>query len=147
MVGFRGGVELSVDIQEASAMRLPRLRFTLRRMMVAVAFLGLVMGPGAEVARLTQLGYRYRQAAIGCRVMAEAARGTAASLGSARKTVSADKVRRGLQAAEERWIKYGDYHSRFALKYDRAVMRPWLRIEDFSPPDYPFPDDWYLGPR
>jgi hypothetical protein len=130
-------------------MRFPRLRFTLKRMMVVVVFLGLVMGPGAEVARLIQLAYRFRQCAIGCRDMAEASRRTAASLATSWRTMSPAhaKARRGLQAAEERWIKYGDYHSRFALKYDRYAMRPWLPIEDYSPPDYPFPNDWYLGPR
>lgn len=130
-------------------MRISRPRFTVRRMMVAVASLGLVMGPGAEVARLIRLALRYRQCAIGCREMAEASRRTAASLGSAREATGTaqGKVRRGLQAAEERWIKYGDYHSRFALKYDAAAVRPWRPIEDYSPPDYPFPDDWYLGPR
>jgi hypothetical protein len=115
--------------------------------MVAVAFLGLVMGPGAEVARLIQFAYRYRQAAIGCREMADSSRRTAASLGKYWKTTSTDKVCRGLRAAEERWIQYGDYHSRFALEYERAAMRPWLPIEDYDPPDYPFPDDWYLSPR
>src|SRR4051794_3106327 len=121
-------------------MRLPRM--TTRRWIVAVAFLGLVMGPGGEVARLIQLAYRFRQAAIGCREMAAASRRTAASLGSAWKEASPEKIRRGLRAAEERWIHYGDYHSRFALKYERATMRPWLPIEDYDPPDYPGGDGW-----
>jgi hypothetical protein len=118
-------------------------------MMVVVAFLALVMGPGVEVARLVQLANRFRESANGCREMAEASRRTAASLGLAATDtrIVDDKVRRGLQAAEARWIKYGDYHSGLALKYDRAARRPWLPVEDYSPPDYPFPDDWYLGPH
>ena len=130
-------------------MRLPRLRFSIRRMMVVIAILALVIGPGAETARLVQVSYRYRASAKGCREMAAAPRRTAASLGLSANDpkILDEKVRHGLRAAQERWIQYADYHSSFALKCDRAVRRPWAPSEDFSPPDYPFPDDWYLGPR
>ena len=130
-------------------MRLPRPRFTVRRIMIVVAVLALIMGPGFEVARLIQVALRYRQCAIGSREMAEASRRTAASLESAWRTTSTDqaKARHGFQAAEQRWIKYGEYHSAWALQCDRVAWRPWLLIEDYAPPEYPFPDDWYLGPR
>jgi hypothetical protein len=130
-------------------MPLPRLRFSVRRMMVVIAFLALVIGPGAETARLVQIAYRYQESAKGCRKMAEASLRTADSLGlsSNDPEIIDEKVRRGLRAAQQRWIQYADYHSSFALKCDKAVRRPWVPVEDFAPPDFPFPDDWYLGPR
>lgn len=114
--------------------------------MVAVAFIGLVLGPGTKVARLIQLSYRYRQSAILCREMAESSRRTASELVSEKNLEVFDrtKARGNVRALRARWLnyaqewkQYGDYHSKFAIKYDRAVMRPWLPIEDFSPPAYP----------
>ena len=130
-------------------MRVPRLRFTIRKMMVVVVLLALLMGPGAETARLIQVSHRYRKSAIGCRKMAKASRRTAASLElqSNDPGIVGEKVRHGLKAAQQRWLQYADYHASFALKCDSAVTQPWLPVEDYSPPDYPFPDDWYLGPQ
>lgn len=42
-------------------MKLPRVRFTLRRMMVAVAVVGVAVGSGLTVARLKQLRDEYRR--------------------------------------------------------------------------------------
>jgi hypothetical protein len=92
-------------------MRLPRVRFTVRRMMVAVAVLSLLIGWGIESGRREG---RFRTAA---RVHWLASFGRAPD-GPGQVTEA------GL-----RW------HDRMAEKYDRAARYPWLPVE----PDPPEP--------
>jgi hypothetical protein len=132
-------------------MRLPRPRFTIRRMMVVVALLCLILGPGVEGLRLIELVHFYRQAAINARDAAKGFRNTATALAVHQKGLRTEdvKIRRWLHTAEEKWIEYAEYHQELAPKYDRAARHPWIPIDfSYDPPEYPpFSPDWHQGPK
>jgi hypothetical protein len=99
-------------------MRLPRLRFTVRRMMVAVAVVALVLGAVALGVRSGEFRNRARYHEV-----------MAASplLGVKPAPPVFDPVRYT--------PKWSAYHARLKRKYERAARRPWL----FVAPDPPLP--------
>jgi hypothetical protein len=122
---------------EAPAMQMPRFRFTVRRMMVAVAFAGLVLAPAAWGIRL--LGYaegfrrqsarmqaRERRDFMACRYWRDAAE-TNRALG-----VAAEKER----ANAAHFERLAGYCGSLSRKYERAARYPWLPVE----PDPPEPE-------
>jgi hypothetical protein len=107
-------------------MRLPRVRFTVRRMMVAVAVVGLLAGLGVEGERRRE---RFREEAIHHFVIrsdGERARRLWAQL----PTVFHERV-----AAIDAWLSY---HERMEEKYDRAASFPWLPVAADPPEPRPF---------
>jgi hypothetical protein len=119
-------------------MRLPRLQFTLWRLMLVVAIVGLAMGGGVWGYRMWRLSHVYEL--------------------NARRYRSAERLFRELEAfylatAEEKEkTKYNhlaavaastaDYHAARVRKYERAARYPWLAVEsDPSEPWLPVEGD------
>jgi hypothetical protein len=103
-------------------MRLPRLRFTVRRMLVVVAVLGLGI---AVPVRLARLATKYRALARGYWM---------ANL----KYDDVD-VSGGLLTPEQaRWkahrVAMRAYNARLSRKYERLASRPWLPVPADPPP-------------
>jgi hypothetical protein len=109
-------------------MRLPRLRFTIRRMMVVVAILAVIIG-GTQLwlrmraAREREKAYRYMAR---YHAMHERAVVIAVRQGSA--TAGPDELARLNQ-------EWSDYHATMKLKYERALANPGVAI----PLDPPHP--------
>jgi hypothetical protein len=129
----------------ALTMRLLRVRFTVRKMMVAVAGVGLLLGGWLQIVRLRGLSHEYAGRAI-----------------TARRRLNYASISSGW--SHERWVancreidqsnrKYTRYQIGRPLspevarkkvaywlpivsKYERASRRPWLPVE----PDSPVPD-------
>jgi hypothetical protein len=104
-------------------MRVPRVRFTVRRLMAVVAVLAVLLGAGAEVVRLARLAEDYRQ--------------------RAKYFVAAEDVR-NLTVAAERMVDPGAarkpdriaaHYAQLRRRYERAAARPWLPVA----PDPPEP--------
>ncbi len=104
--------------------RLPRVRFTVRRLMVAVALAAVAIGGVAWVARVERLASEYRRQYA--RHSAEVQRyGEEAS-----KAL-------GLGGGRERHVRasrLAAYHARLESKYGRAAHNPWLPVEPDPPP-------------
>lgn len=144
-------------------MRLPRVRFTVRRLMIAVAIAGVIMG----VTRLTANARRLRARAAGYAIRAATERETnwgmasdEAQLARAVDRVKVHKTRMEagsldqdpsdqravLELMEEsvarRRRRIARHHGRLAYflamraKYERAARYPWLSVE----PDPPEPE-------
>jgi hypothetical protein len=102
-------------------MKLPRVRVTVRRLMIAVAVVGIVLGP------LVYLGQRSRRfgqiSRVHVRAMSDGA-------------IEAAKLkRRGDPRAKLAYAR-ADYHQAMWLKYFHAARYPWLPVE----PDPPVPE-------
>jgi hypothetical protein len=136
-------------------MRLPRVRFTVRRMMVAVAIASLSLGAAAGVLRLSRLQTAYRErAALHAGEMSNlSAQDT--RIYRARERLAAEGVPdpggylglgTRLPAPRERIEELNDrrngvlfrweWHKKMRAKYERAAERPWLALE----PDPPEPE-------
>ncbi len=102
-------------------MRVPRVRFTVRRMMVAVAIVGLASGLWRRRESFLEESRRYAVAATlhPCSLPPE--EGT-------------DEYRRW-QEEEEMIRRRDDHLLRLAAKYERAARYPWLPVA----PDPPEP--------
>lgn len=88
-------------------MRLPRVRFTVRRLMVAVAVVGLLFGMADRSRRFSAIADLYG----GYRVQA---------------SVTTPEEIRQLK-------EWNAYRKAFYLKYRRAARYPWLPIESDPP--------------
>jgi hypothetical protein len=108
-------------------MRLPRLRFTVRRLIVAVAILGLLMGTGRWVVRM-----RIRSAAYRGRAYAFAGK-TAQAFGRSVKANDGGRV--NVYDNENSYLQYA-WAREMANKYWRLTNRPWLP----AGPDPPRPE-------
>lgn len=96
-------------------MRLPRPRFTVRRMMLAVALLAVLLGAD----KLRQQSAQYRERAEECAIYETDSRGVLMDEG--------DPDRRVFLARE------AEYYSRLKAKYERAARYPWLPVKPDSP--------------
>jgi hypothetical protein len=120
-------------------MRIPRLRFTLRRMTLAVAVLALILGG----LRIVWLRDRYRRAAASYAATenlqrgflrfaegdAEAEEDLAIAFGY--KISGEDKEQ---QATEIRVMRRkADYLEMMRRKYERAAARPWMPVDPDPP--------------
>lgn len=97
--------------------RLPRVRFTVRRMMVGVAIVALIL----VGSRIVWLRHRYRNLAQSYDV-----KEFALAFGVQDERVSVESVRA--------WKKI-EYYAALKRKYERAASRPWVPV----PPDPPPP--------
>jgi hypothetical protein len=93
-------------------MRLPRVRFTLRRMMGAVILVGVGLGLSVWMDRRAE---RFR-------------------------ALGADHIRKvGVVSSPDPWPYEvrAIYHLTMAKKYRAAALRPWLPVEPDPPPPEP----------
>ncbi len=122
-------------------MRLPRVRFSIKWMMFAVAVLALIMG----AARMALLSVRYRMAANEYAVLEAFLRQVrgleidndkkldeSARLSGGRPSVEVEEARAASARESERAI---NHFARLRRKYERAAWYPWLSVE----PDRPWP--------
>ncbi len=145
-------------------MRLPRLRFTVRRLMVAVALAGLVMGGGVWSYRMWRLSRyysglaqayntgenMYRQIGAMNFDLAQVDEKRSLQLWSPQFGAKLHKAlrereekpteRHGRSAAGAHDVlaqpkRTADYFAAVARKYERAARFPWLPVE----PDPPLP--------
>ena len=110
-------------------MRLIRVRFTVRRMMVAVVFVAVILW-----------GFRLRQLAAHYRYQVERCEGGLRSRGvmcyfpNKRSSPEEEKIR---EKAFDDWLDRRDaYYAKMKLKYERAARYPWLPVA----PDPPVPE-------
>jgi hypothetical protein len=123
--------------------RIPRVRFTIKRMMLATAVLALVMG----CCKMAWLSSRYRKAAqfsASIESMFRQLRRVTDGDDKSRDDLALflglgpiveDKVVR--TAADRGFQKTVDYYAALRRKYERAAAWPWLAVE----PDSPEPAD------
>ena len=126
-------------------MRSPRARLTLRRLMIAVAVFGLLLGGWAEIRRLNRQSPKYRSRARSHREEEAMALGRQRSLTwdyrrSASERSSADlgdfQVVFGASddqlASMKRQVdevaSEVNYHRAMAEKYEAAARHPWLPL-------------------
>ena len=116
-------------------MRVPHVRFTMRRMMVAVAIAGVVLGARRKSVALQQ------RAAVHATQEQEWLATASIHQQWARRSLNLTGMLRCLRQAESdrSFVEYcrrrADYSARLRRKYERLSWRPWLPIE----PDPPVP--------
>jgi hypothetical protein len=116
-------------------MRLPRVRFTIQRMMIAVAFISFVI-VGIQTAR-RWLYYReeYRACALFERISRE--NSLHPQVGLCGMMPHDEDLLRHLKAESARYNRQlTDYFLQLREKYALAMSRPWLRVA----PDPPVPE-------
>jgi hypothetical protein len=108
-------------------MRLPRVRFTVRRLMVAVAIVGLLMGTGLWAVRMRTLSAAYRERAF--EFGGEPAVGRNLDF----KVITEDGEYISVHKDENYWLRR-EWGHKLAEKYRRLADRPWLPVEPDPPP-------------
>jgi hypothetical protein len=113
-------------------MRFPRVRFTVRRMMVAVAIVAVATAMGVTLYRRSQ---RFRGIAAAF-VLKE-------DLATVVPSVSPDEVRETYRPGASYWEvrvvakpKNAAYYTQMRMKYERYSRYPWLLVT----PDPPEPE-------
>ena len=101
-------------------MRLPRVRFTVRRMMVAVAVVALIQA-GENLRR--------RSRDYAARADNYAVELTLGGASEPRPAITAEEI-----LSERRNAERLRYCSAMEQKYRNAARRPWLRVEPDPPP-------------
>jgi hypothetical protein len=113
-------------------MRMPRFRFTVRRMMVAVAIVGFLLGAAAmwriAASRGASAAYHAREAEFSRRSLKDYRDG--------RVTLRGTLTDREAARIARRLERIAPYHDVLARKYERAARYPWLPVE----PDPPEPE-------
>ena len=138
-------------------MRVPRVRFTVRRMMVAVAIVAVVMGATIEAKRFGRLSRQYQRKAIASareeRLWHRALRGGMASeveaqqLSAVLRAKDQDLADLWAEAASEssgavRGVReIVAHHARLRRKYEHAASRPWESVAP-DPREPPLPFIW-----
>ena len=110
-------------------MRVPRLRFTVQRMMIAVAVVAILFGMAAGLWRrhvsFKRLADKYAK-----KVDDEAWKSSIIE----HLRFRSEPERR----AEDEYLRLAEYYDELKMKYERAAARPWLPVEsDRPPPDWP----------
>jgi hypothetical protein len=141
---------------EAPLMKLTPVRFTVRRMMVAVALNCISMGVTREVRRLGRQSLEYRRRAVTAareqRGWRQAMIGRVASEVEAQRLVAV--LRTKDQDLADLWVLEASvwsravsevrevvaFHARLRQKYQRAASRPWEPVE----PDPPEPRETHV---
>jgi hypothetical protein len=115
-------------------MLLPRVRFTVRRLMLVVAIIAVALGGGVWVVEMMRLSHAYRlRAALHVQKHRHLLSVPHGRFEGALATIS---MSLGLEKAYERRLRSIAYHVSMKQKYDRAAARPWLVLS----PDPPEPD-------
>ena len=107
-------------------MRLPRVRFTVRRLMVAVAVLGLLFG-----AEVTRRRWEYNWLMANFHANEERRMRLLLSGGWVTETDEAgtrQKIRMGRNIEREPVQRRLMYHVVIGDRYQRAARRPWLAV-------------------
>jgi hypothetical protein len=119
---------------KSSTVRLPRVRFTVRQLMVAVAAIAVLLTAGI-------VGQRWMDFSRRARSHADQAWGYSLEAGNSYQ-LAYDDIRSGnggsaRQSAEEgaTWRGLALYHDTLRRKYERAMWRPWALVA----PDPPAP--------
>jgi hypothetical protein len=135
-------------------MRLPRVRFTVRRMMIAVAVIAILCGVGLQIRRairLSRLSAEYAQQAAKYAefesTWRQSERHHREREQELRKLV--DDPRQGVDGPEfwrrqakieadqaEKLKPLVEFHATMKAKYQAAARRPWLPVD----PDPPWPE-------
>ena len=119
-------------------MRLPGVRFTLRRLLVVIALLAVLMAAGLEAARATRRAREYRQYAVAHAAFRDLSLGEAEQYRDAYNhgEWADDKEKTQLLQREAGERALARHYDTLAAKYRRAARFPWLPVE----PDPPQPD-------
>jgi Tfp pilus assembly protein PilX len=118
-------------------MRLPRVRFTMRRMMVVVAVIAMVMG--------TVAGLQRRRESFERRAQMFARRASAAIMDEQAYRTSRRSNRPGSPFYYDNrttgaYSQLVEHYDALRVKYERAAARPW-RFVATDPPEPPWPKD------
>jgi hypothetical protein len=116
---------------ETSAMRLPRFRFTVRRVMVAVAVLGLLFG-----VEMIRRRWKYKLLMANYHASEEMRMRLLLSGGWITETDEAgkrQKLRIGRNIEREPVRRRLMYHVVMGDRYQRAARRPWLAVASDLP--------------
>jgi hypothetical protein len=127
-------------------MRMPRLRFTVRRMMVAVAIAAIPLAAITRGRHLAAVERRHRTEAASCIERFESLNlamplKPGATCGGDVKDKDDDEIERDLEltfgrgSAMYRTFRLWRHHRDLAERYQAARRRPWLPVE----PDPPLP--------
>ena len=127
-------------------MRLPRVRFTVRGMLIAVASIALLMGG----LRLVWLRSVYRKAALAHAAYENLARTLQSMVENDGKDERELAIAIGMKVAPESEAvrakraadasvnqKTAEYHATLKQKYERAASRPWVALAPDPPPPKP----------
>ena len=143
----------------SASMRLPRIRFSVRLMMIVVAIAAVALGANdVRLRRNRYLDLRSMHEWTGraCLTLAEAHASTAAANEREVKRVRAslssspdtnrqqaaltERITSNIEAqaateraAEQTCRAQASYHDALRMKYDRAVRRPWISVEADPP--------------
>ena len=109
-------------------MRLPRVRYTLRSMLVAVAVVAMTLGVSVELGR-RRMRFSRLAAYHRARIVAPSQ-----YVDKNRRIVR--WVGRDSRFFEER-PRLDYWHEELAMKYDAAASRPWYPVEPDPPPPRP----------
>jgi hypothetical protein len=124
-------------------MRMPCVRFTMRRMMIAVAVVGMGLGIEGYRRRLVSVSVRHRQVAMAYRLDAQMYKIEAMAAELERTTqvgfigfTSDNPSGPNEDDGIARRFRLAAHYQELALKYRRAAGYPWLPVE----PDAPEPE-------
>ena len=112
---------------EEATVRIPRLRFTMRWLLVAVALVALGLGLAVESSRLRRLAATYRAIQARHAIREVWQRGQVEALGRMRRLMpQTHRYGRVLETASSEAL--AAYHGGMARKYGEAAGRPWWSI-------------------
>jgi hypothetical protein len=107
-------------------MRVPRLRFTMRRLMVAVALLSLLLGLVARRQRLLRLSTYHAEQSYRTMIVQQS------NLPAAVDSFGGQEPGAYLFPTPR-----SEWHTRMSMKYEVAASHPWLPVDPDSPPPEP----------
>jgi hypothetical protein len=105
------------------------MRFTIRRMIVAIAAFAIALHVGLSYRRSGDYRRQARFFARAAEVALVRARNVEAGAARLDGYATEDK-----QKTVEQARRFADYCSRLKSKYERAVFLPWLPVESDPPP-------------
>src|SRR4051812_22894771 len=114
-------------------MRLPRFR--LRTLMIAVGFVGGVLGVGPEAVRLGRLSLAHRRMALRCARTEAALRAAAARDEALGRAARDERIREFHRDSGSLNASLADHFASLRCEYERVTWRPWEAIESGSPWD------------
>jgi di/tripeptidase len=129
-------------------MRLPRVRFTVRRMMIAVAVVAVLIACSFQAVRLHRNYQHYSWRVEFHTTMEQGDLTLASSLNNLADVLSSgasrlagrgfgeemgQRAKKHFREAERRRVS-AKYHAQMKAKYEAAARRPWLDVEPDPPP-------------